>query len=216
MKVTLKTWDKDRAGSVILFVLLTLMFGFITLAVFFGDEWPPIWMYVFCPAITAVFAWALYVTVSSKHQWCMDAVKGEMSFKELKQSVEVEEYEEPIVFFFDPSYDEDEDGHFETKYRMLISKSWVLLGQDMGKPLCIPKAKVVKVSGEHDVHEALGPGHPAWDGYFLRLELENGKQYVTGLFAADMQDPAKKMVHEHFPQLEFERFPSPSPFSEEN
>ena len=199
MKVTLKTWDKDRAGSVILFVLLTLMFGLITLAVFFSGEWPPIWMYVFCPAITAVFAWALYITLSSKHQACMDAVKGEMSFKELKESVEAEEYEEPLKF--GPYYDEDEDVWRETTYRMLISESWVLLGQDMGKPLCIPKDKVIKVSGATQ-SEYLDYEHPGWIGYLLRFELENGKQFVTGGFAPDRLVDAEKMVREHFPQAE--------------
>ena len=208
MKVTLKTWDKDRAGSVILFVLLTLMFGFITLAVFFSGEWPPIWMYVFCPAITAVFAWALYITLSSKHQACMDAVKGEMSFRELKESVEAEDYEEPLKF--GPYYDEDDDAWRETTYRMLVSKSWVLLGQDMAKPLCIPKANVVKVSGGRDVQEELGLGHPARDGYFLDFCLVNGKKFVTGNFTAEHLGEAEKMVREHFPHAEYEGFP-PTP-----
>ena len=211
MKVTLKTWDKSRVGNVILFVLMTLMFGFITLAVFFGGEWAPAWMYVFCPAITAVFAWALCITLSSKHLYCMDAVKGEMSFKELKQSVEAEEYEEPLKF--GPYYDGDDGVWRETTYRMLVSKSWVLLGQDMGKPLCIPKGKVIKVSVATQ-SEYLDYEHPGWMGYFLRLELANGKQFVTGDFGADMLDAAERMAREHFPQAQLEGFPSPSPFWE--
>lgn len=207
MKVELKAWNKDRAGSVILFVLLLLFFGFATLVVFFGDVQAPIWMYVFCPAITAVFAWALYITLSSKYQACMDAVKGETTFKELKESVEAEEYAEPLKFA--PYLDEDGDFH-ETTYRMLISKSWMVLGQDMANPLCIPKANVVKVSGGRDVQEELGPGHPARDGYFLELHLANGKKFVTGSFTAEHLGEAEKTAREHFPHAEYEGFPPSS------
>ena len=207
MRVELKPWNKSRVGSVILFALLSLFFGSATLVVFFGDVQAPIWMYVFCPAITAVFAWALCITVSPKHLYCMDAVKGEMTFKELKESVEAEEYAEPLKF--GPYLDEDGDLH-ETTYRMLISKSWMLLGQDMANPLCIPKANVVKVSGGRDVQEELGPGHPARDGYFLVLHLANGKKFVTGSFTAEHLGEAEKMVREHFPHAEYEGFPPAS------
>ena len=215
MKVTLKTWDKDRAGSVVLFALLTLFFGYATVVIFgaglSGDGLFHNLPYLLNPLITAVFAWALYVAVSPKYQYCMDAVKGEMSFGELKERVEAEEYAEPLKF--GPYLDEDGD-LYETTYRMLISKSWMLLGQDMANPLCIPKANVVKVSGGRDVQEELGPGHPARDGYFLELHLANGKKFVTGNFTAEHLGEAEKMVRELFPQLEFEGFPSPSPFNE--
>ena len=83
MKVTMKAWNKSRAGNVILLVLLILFFGCVSIVIFSdllsGDERLSLWMYVFCPEITAVFAWALYITLSSNHLYCMDAVKGEMT-----------------------------------------------------------------------------------------------------------------------------------------
>lgn len=208
MRVVLKPWNKSRAGNVILFVLLTLFFGFASIVVFgallsgsmeFRD-----WPYLLSPLIAVVSAWALY---SSRHQYCMDAVKGEMSFRELKERVEAEEYEEPLAF--GPYFDEDGELH-ETTYRMLISDNWVLLGQDMSNPLCIPKANVVKVSGGRDVQEELDPGHPARNGYFFEFHLVNGEKFVTGDFAPEHLDKAEKMVREQFPLVEFTSFPSPS------
>ena len=211
MKVELRPWNKSRAGNVVLFVLLTLFFGYATVVIIgaglSGDGVFHNWPYLLGPLITAVFAWALYITLSSKYQACMDAVKGEMSFKELKERVEAEEYAEPLAF--GPYLDEDGELH-ETTYRMLVSKSWMLLGQDMANPLCIPKANVVKVSGGRDVQEELGPGHPARAGYFLELHLANGKKFVTGNFTAEHLDEAEKMVREHFPHAEYEGFP-PAP-----
>ncbi len=132
-----------------------------------------------------------------------------MSFRELKERVEAEEYAEPLSF--GPYLDEDGELH-GTTYRMLVSKSWMQLGQDMANPLCILKTNVVKVSGGRDVQEELGPGHPARDGYFIGLHLANGKKFVTGTFTAEHLVDAEKMVCERFPHAGFEGFSSPSGF----
>ena len=201
MKVTLKTWNKSRVGSVILFVLLTLFFGYAAIVIFVallsGNKEFREWPYLISLFFPVVFAWALYFTLSPKHQYCMDVVKGEMSFKELKQSVEAEEYFEPLAF--GPYYYEDENEWRESEEHMLVSESWVLLGHDMENPLCIPKSKVIKVTCERDVQESVGPGHPARDGYTLMFEIENGKKFVTSNFSVDKLDDAEKMMREHFP-----------------
>ena len=207
MRVELKPWNKSRAGNVILFVLLTLFFGYATIVIFralrSGDVGFRDWPYLISPLMTVVFAWGLCITINPKHQHCMDAVKGEMSFRELKERVEIEEYEEPLAF--GPYCDEDGKLH-ETTYRMLVSKNWMLLGQDMTNPLCIPNEKVVRVSGVCDMQEEPDSGHPARDGYFLVFLLDNGKMFVSGYFTAEHLDEVEKMVREHFSHDDFKGF----------
>lgn len=207
MRIELKPWNKSRVGNVILFVMLTLFFGYASIIIFgtllSGDKEFRDWPYLLSPLIAAVFAWLLCITLSPKHQSCMDAVKGEMTFRELKKRVESEEYEEPLVF--SPYFGEDGELH-ETTYRMLISENWVLLGHDMDNPLCIPKDRVRKATVIHVAYEDLGSEQPEHEPLCLYFELANGKKFVTGGFASEHLDEVKKMVCEHFPNAEFEGY----------
>ena len=106
MRIELKPWNKSRVGNVILFVMLTLFFGYASIIIFgtllSGDKEFRDWPYLLSPLIAAVFAWLLCITLSPKHQSCMDAVKGEMTFWELKKRVESEQPEhESLSLYFE-------------------------------------------------------------------------------------------------------------------
>lgn len=201
MRVKLRPWNKSRAGNVILFACLALFFGFVSVIVIHsllaGDKEFLDWRYLLSIPIAAAFTWALYVTASPKHQSCMDAVRGEMPWSELKESVESEEYAEPLAL--GPYYDEDAAEWRETTYRMLISRSWMLLGQDMSGPLCVPKDRVIRAVVLRSAYERPGRGQPSSEALRLEFELANGRKCAAGDFAPERLGEVERMLREHFP-----------------
>ena len=172
-----------------------VLFGSLSIATNFIVNGAPLWMRIICPLLMGLFAYFLYWYSKTPEKEYMRAVKGQMSFQELKESVEAEEFGELIAGGADSESK-------EKAFSPLVSDNWLLLQvPGISKPVCIPKRKVSKVYAfglvKNEVDENRGL-------CFLRFGLDDGKLFESGGVRISSDGAAVSALQVHFPNVEID------------
>ena len=150
-----------------------------------------------------VFVYLLYALLWPGKWNCMRLVKGEMTYRELKDAIAREDFEEPIRFL-------KRDWLKTCVFQ--VSDSWALMGEGAiyDDPVCIPKDRVRAIEvGASD----LGRIDDLWDQdddplldlddktfYAFELVCDEKNSFISGFIAPDDLDAALTVLRKHFPQ----------------
>ena len=200
MKVELKGRDKNWRKAVAFCGILSI--GALVVLALGAFNYDTFVTLIGC--IGAILFGALTVLLSSpKFLSCMQVVKGEMSYEELKEAVEAEDFEQPIRFF----QKESRPGYF------LVSENWAVF-EEHGNPIYVPKSKVRSIELMSEPVE-LGPEYSGDGGtylhylYYFKFTCDKGQAFVTGLIWHDRLEQAWHVIKEHFPNIAIEEVREP-------
>ncbi|MBR5949922.1 MAG: hypothetical protein IKZ87_00640 [Actinomycetaceae bacterium] len=125
---------------------------------------------------------------------CMQVVKGEMRYSELKKRIKEETFEEPLTF--------------KSKWnnRLLVSQNWVLLWTD-SEPVCIPQNKITDIVVETDeVGYLIDEAKNEWkvERNYYMLKIICGEQsFLIGSIEPDNLEDAIEALKKHLPGFEY-------------
>lgn len=181
-----KSWRKGMLASVMLlvialFILALGLYGKETVAIVIG-------------AIgIAMFGFFVYLMANPNQHVSMQMVKGEMSYKQLQDTISQERFEEPIQF----SYGADKPTLF------LVSNDWVVLGDKIGTPVYIPKKKVKSIEVRSDILDI--PDDESWDGQerkapycYLRFKCDEKHIFECGVIRPGNLKRVMNELGKHF------------------
>ena len=200
MKVELKDRDKNWGKAVAFCGMLSI--GALVVLAFgaFNDDT----FVTLIGCIGAILFGAFTVLLSSpRFLSCMQVVKGEMSYRQLKEAVEAEDFEKPIRFF----QKDGRPGYF------LVSENWVVF-EEHGNPVYVPKSKVRRIEQIPESVE-LGPEYSGDGGtylhylYYFKFTCDKGQAFATGLIWHDRLEQAWRVIQEHFPHIPIEEVHEP-------
>ena len=143
---------------------------------------------------TAMFGFFVYLMANTNQHVSMQMVKGEMSYKELKDVIANERFERPIRFL----YGADKPNLF------LVSNDWVVLGDKIGTPVYIPKNKVKSIEIRSDTLDI--PNDESWDGQehqapycYLRFKCDEKHIFECGVIRPDNLNRVLNVLSRYFP-----------------
>lgn len=200
MKVELKDRDKNW-GKAVAFCILMLACAvfFLALGVYHKET-----VGIVVGGIgTALFGAGTFLLLNPSQLAKMQVVKGEMTYKQLKEAVEAEDFEKPIRFF-------QKDGH---PGYFLVSENWAVF-EEHGNPIYVPKSKVRRIELMSEPVE-LGPEYSGDGGtylhylYYFKFTCDKGQAFVTGLIWHDRLEQAWHVIKEHFPHIPIEEVHTP-------
>ena len=186
-----KTWLKGFASCVFLLaVFIALLTG--------GLVTNKSYAVVIGAVGTMVFGILSFVVAHPRSHVSMQAAKGAMSYRQMRDAVASEDFERP----FAPLH-ETKDPYDP----LLVSDNWVVTETDNGAPIYIPKARVAKVeirktgAGRQD-------SHPTYDRarngcYVLTFVCNADQSYTSGRISTYDRDEIWPFLKEHFPNTEW-------------
>ena len=159
---------------------------------------------------TALFGAIAYMMLRPSLHVSMGMVKGEMSYRELREAIAAEEFEESFRFVEGGVGD---DGAFRPgkakpgKRRVfLVSQNWAVFGI-AETPIYVPKSKVRSVK-MLNWPVALSSGQSRDGGvpdhYVLRFRCDGGQEFDTGLIPPEQLPKARELFARHFPDVPVE------------
>ena len=201
MRIELKrwnTWLKGRVRRAFFGIIVGVAFTVFELVI--DSEGINREMAVVFGLLTiALGAWLLYQSTSPNRLTCMEVVKGDMTFDELKGRVEAEEFVEPLCFW---NFSKGE----KSGYRLLVSDNWLLLGATMDGLVCIPKERVAKVV-DACLPRKTGDGVEQ-EAHFIDIFLNDGKEFLPGIAIQESSTSVCDILRECFPNAEINASPS--------
>ena len=186
-----KRWIKALVACVILLVAACFFFA---LSIVYHE----IVLTVVCGIGGVLFGTGTLLLINPNQLACMQVVKGEMTYKQLKAAVEAEDFERPIRFWqkdFRPGL-------------FLVSQNWIVV-EDHGNPVYVPKSKVRKIEMLMEPiefgPELSGDGNTYMHYYnYFVFTCDEKHAYATGLISYDDTPEAKRVIQKHFPYMPFE------------
>lgn len=140
MRVEIDPYNKTQKGTLVACALV-LAFFLVMLVGAIVDRDPLLIVAMLFGA--ALFAWILRNFMNPREWNCVSAVKDDMGYRELKQAVSRERFDEPIRFVQRDYLKFDSLG---------VSQNWLVIGKGEGdtNPVCIPKDKVASIEVQED------------------------------------------------------------------
>ena len=182
-----KSWKKGILASVMLLViaLFILVLGLYTketVAIVIGGIG------------TVLFGFFVYLMANTSQHVSMQMVKGEMSYKQLKDTIAQERFEKPIQFLYGAG----------KPYLFLVSDDWVVLGDKIGTPVYIPKYKVKSIEVRSDTLDI--SDDESWDGqehqapyFYLRFKCDDKHIFECGLIRPNSINRVLNVLSRYFP-----------------
>ena len=202
MKVELNIRNKIWKKGVIAMALM-LAFMVAMLAVGLGGR---DWLLFGVALLTIpILVFVLYSFLWPGKWNCMRLVKGEMTYRELRDAIAREDFEEPIDFL-------ERDWLKGCVFQ--VSGNWALMGEGAvyDDPVCIPKGRVRSIEiGTQD----LGRVDDLWEQdddplleledktfYAFELVCDEKNSFISGFIAPEDLEAALAVLKKHFPQAE--------------
>lgn len=143
--------------------------------------------------LIAIFLWGLNTYVNPNKLRCMQVVKGQMTFNELKERVGAEEFVEPLCLW-------DFSKGQKSNMRMLVSENWLLLGTNLDNPKCIPKRKIKTV--RDTCLSSTVEGGSMQEAHFIDFTLDAGKTIDMVVAREEGNPEVEVLLREAFPDAE--------------
>lgn len=191
IKVEVNLRDKSWRNGLIASCLMLLM-GLLILSI--GIYAKSVVGMIIGGLSTLMFGSFTFLLMNPSQHVSMQMVNGEMSYKELKRSIESEEFERPIHFLYGAG----------KPTLFLISENWVVLGDKIGTPVYIPKSKIKSVEVRSDILDI--EDHKSWDGqahrapyYYFRFRCDEKHIFECGCIYETSLEGALHEIHKHLP-----------------
>lgn len=142
--------------------------------------------------LIAILLWGLNTYANPNKLRCMQVVKGQMTFNELKERVGAEEFVEPLCLW-------DFSKGQKSNMRMLVSENWLLLGTSLDDPKCIPKRKIKTV--RDTCLSRTVEGWSMQEAHFIDFTLDDGKT-IDMVVAREEDVEIEALLREAFPDAD--------------
>ena len=152
---------------------------------------------------TTLFGFFILLLANPNQLACMQMVKGEMTYKQLKVAVEAEDFEQPIRFT-------------QKKLRpglFLVSRNWIVV-EDHSNLVYVPKSKVRQIELRMEPVE-FGPELSGDENTYTHLYhyfvfiCDEKHAFATGLFPRDIATGAWRVIQRHFPNIPIQEVDTP-------
>lgn len=195
-------WKKGVLATASLMTSSLLMLGFGLYQTLFGTiEISPVALVILF-IVFALFAFFTFILVNPNMHSSMQMVKGEMSYKELEETVARQRFEKPARFL----------KQADMPTTLLVSDEWLALGDKAGNPVYIPKSKVksIEIRGE----QAGSPDDATSNSqtgsaplYSLRFNCKDNKTFDVGVLSRKELRRTWVALIRLFPDLEIRPAP---------
>lgn len=189
-RIKLQPWNGKRKLAFAIVLILDILFLVSAVACIFSDENKE--AAILFGLCLFMFSAILYEIASPLKFRCMRVVRGRMSYSQLKEAIERDEFEEPLRLW------DDDAG--ECGRHLLFSDSWIVLGIDgiKGDPVCIPKKEVKKVWITNG--ELRGAGIiPGYNKHIIRFDTDR-RWFLTGYLRPEDIGKAEAILKDQFPK----------------
>ena len=188
MIIELNPLNWRRKVSLVIFSIIDIVFLYFVVVSFVSrDNKEAAILFALCVIVISAI---IYEIASPRKYKCMRAVKGKMSFLELKKAIEQELFKEPLLLW---SGDES-----TCKRHLFFSDNWVVMsiGDVDCDPICIPQKEVTGISVSRG--ELRGSGQMAGGNKFIVRFDTSRRWFLTGYIRPEELEESKSIFKKHF------------------
>ena len=190
------SWKKAVGGSALLLVAYIFMVATGLPGLLSGTlEVSPVALGI-CAVILVLIALFMVTLLNPRTYACMQAVKGDMSYRAFQEAIARETFEQPARVL----------GKTGEPAVFLLSDEWVVLGDNSKVAAYIPKSNVASIEvceqrAEHPNGASSGGQAQSEARYTLRFACKDGRAFETGLLSRTELRKAWLGLLRHFPSI---------------